>query len=456
MLTELNQRLRLHIVGEHDRPPRQQNLQASFEWSHALLSSADQALFRRLSVFEGGVALEAAEKVCGENGLNVMAGIESLLDKHLLERAEEDDETRFLMFETVREFALDRLDRSEECLFVYRKFADYIIESVAKHSQHFYWLEKEIGNLRAIMRWSIDSGQLETGSRIVSNDFFWMKRNSEWQYWLEQMLRAPGAQVASEAKRMVVFLAFLQALTQQNFTRCQVLFDEHLSLVKELKNNKAEIYSLYMSGYLWGIRQDYVKACANFKKGMERAEANGDLLMTGWSGVGLGLSAFMMYDVGLSDDVLQTALDRFTRIEYFPGRINVLTNLGYVAIEKREASKARQWFSQAVREARLIGEQTQLPDCLIGLAMVALLLDELPGARRLLAAAQILDESFGSVAFEPLRSTIKEPFLAILRQRLDQDLVKKARQHEETLSIEDMLSFAITGEVENPEECDDR
>ena len=449
MLTELNHRLRLLIGGEHDRPFRQQTLQASFEWSHALLSSTDRALFRRLSVFEGGCTLEAAVEVCGENGINVMAGIESLLDKHLLERAEEDDEPRFYMFETVREFALDCLERSEESLLVHHKFVDHYIELVSKHFQHFNWLEKEISNLRAVIRWSIDSGQLDYGFKIVCNNCFWGKRNHEWQYWLEEMLRAPGAQVVSETRRMIIFFAFLQALFQRDFNRCQVLFDEHLILAKALQNNKAEIYSLYMSGYLCVTRQDYAGACVDFTKGKEKAEADRDLLMVAWHCSGLGLSAFLMHDVELAEDELQTALALFTRIGYLPGKINVLTNLGYLALEKQQMNKARQWFNQAIKEAGLIGEQTQLPDCLIGLAMIALQQEELLSARRLLAAAQILDERFGSAVFEPLRATITEHYLAVLHQRLDQDLVTNARQHEETLSTEDMLSYAMESDREN-------
>jgi predicted ATPase/DNA-binding SARP family transcriptional activator len=449
MLALLGHRLQLLVGGERDMPHRQQTLRASFEWSHALLSSADQSLFRRLSVFDGGCTLEAAKAVCSEDGLDVLTGIESLLDKHLLERAEDDDETRFLMFETVREFALDCLDRSGESLFIHCKHADYYVELKEKHLQHVNWLEKEIGNLRAVMRWSIDSGQLEPGFRIVCYDIYWGKRNHEWQYWLEEMLRAPGAQFASEAKRPVIFSAFLQALYQQNFTRCQILFDEYLILAKEPENKKADSYSLYMSGYLCVSRQDYVGACENFAEGMERAETDGDLLITAWSGSALGFNIFLLNDADQAEEMLHTALDMFTRIEFLPGRLNVLTNLGYIALEKRVTSKARQWFKQAVREARLIGEQTQLRDCLIGLAVIALQQDELLDAVRLFAAAQILDESFGSVVFEPLRAAINERYLAILHQRLDPVIVKNARHHEQALLIEDMLSYAIESDAEN-------
>jgi predicted ATPase len=105
ILERLSQRLDL-LRGGRDSESRQQTLRATIAWSHDLLSADGQRLFARLSVFAGGCTLEAAETVCAAD-LDVL---QSLADKSLVRFAE----GRFWMLETIREFALERLDEIGE------------------------------------------------------------------------------------------------------------------------------------------------------------------------------------------------------------------------------------------------------------------------------------------------------------------------------------------------------
>ena len=89
-----------------DAPERHRTLRATIEWSYDLLSPEEQRLFERLSVFSGGYTVEAAEEVC-EADLDALA---SLVEQSLT--AQEDD--RFTMLETVREFAAERLEQHVE------------------------------------------------------------------------------------------------------------------------------------------------------------------------------------------------------------------------------------------------------------------------------------------------------------------------------------------------------
>ena len=104
ILERLDHRLPLLTGGPRDVPERQRTLRATIEWSHELLTSHEQGLFARLSVFVGGCRLEAAEAVCDAD----LDTLQSLVEKSLLRFSDE----RYWMLETIREYARDRLDES--------------------------------------------------------------------------------------------------------------------------------------------------------------------------------------------------------------------------------------------------------------------------------------------------------------------------------------------------------
>src|SRR5262249_49440393 len=91
LLSRLGDRLKLLSGGGSALPLRQQTLRGAIQWSYDLLTEPEQTLFRRLGIFAGGCTLEAAEAVCdpdGDAGLDVLEGIESLLEKSLLRTAD--------------------------------------------------------------------------------------------------------------------------------------------------------------------------------------------------------------------------------------------------------------------------------------------------------------------------------------------------------------------------------
>ncbi|MDP9358712.1 MAG: adenylate/guanylate cyclase domain-containing protein, partial [Chloroflexota bacterium] len=122
LLTRLDQRLRLLTGGARDLPARQRAMRDTIAWSYDLLTPEERALFRRLAVFTGGFTLEAAEAGVGnldDPDHDVLDGVTSLVDASLLKPEEGPDggdsvTARYLMLETIREFALERLVASGE------------------------------------------------------------------------------------------------------------------------------------------------------------------------------------------------------------------------------------------------------------------------------------------------------------------------------------------------------
>ncbi len=166
LLTRLGQRLQLLTSSGRDVPARQQTLRNTIQWSYDLLDAQEQQLFCRLSVFVDGCTLEAVEAVSaalGEATLPVLDGVASLIDKNLLQQtAQEGEEIRLLMLETIREYGWEVLAERQEREATQAAHAAYYLalaeeaELALGGPQQLLWLqrlEREYGNLHAALHW---------------------------------------------------------------------------------------------------------------------------------------------------------------------------------------------------------------------------------------------------------------------------------------------------------------
>ena len=157
LLAQLVQRLLLLTGGGRDLPARQRTLRATLDWSYGLLTPDEQALFRRLGVFAGGCALQAVQLFCEADRLHIspVDGLAALVTKSLLVRTEaQDGESRFLMLETMREYALEKLAENGERDIWHRKLAELMAGMVNRRDQR---LALEIDNWRTAVAWVISS-----------------------------------------------------------------------------------------------------------------------------------------------------------------------------------------------------------------------------------------------------------------------------------------------------------
>jgi predicted ATPase/DNA-binding SARP family transcriptional activator len=449
MLSHLSSQLALLTDGPSDLPARQRTMRASIEWSHALLGPADQVLFRRLSVFAGGCAPEAVEAVGVDDSLvalvasDVQGGIESLLDRHLLYSSESDGSIRLGMYEPIREYAQECLAISGEGPAICRKHADYYADWQGRHYQELDRMEVELSNLRAAMRWSLTSSHAEPGLRIAHHLWFWSSRSAEWRYWLDELLRSPGAQSLTQARVALVFAAALQVLLQGDYARCQALRDEHRALAEAMNDPFERNISLYLSGYLCMARQDYQGAASVFAEGLAWEARAGNPFMVAMFESGLGNNWLLLRDHDRAEAALRRAWEGFAGIGFQFGAIETLTSLGYVALEKQEYGRARELLTQAISQARAIGFRSSLPDCLNGLAGIAVQQGDLPRAARLYGAAQELAQRFGSPSHEPPLMVIRDRHLAVLRQILAPTDLECAWQEGRQMSLDEALAYGL-------------
>lgn len=220
----LDDRFRLLIGGSRSTLPRHQTLLQALQWSHSLLTSPEQALLRRLSVFAGGTTLEAAEEVCV--GGEVEAGqvfnlLASLVNKSLVLADTSGAQTRYRLIETVRHFGRDELREAGEsastqarhaawCL----RFAEQVEPCLAgpDQKQGLELVQAEHDNIRAALAWATgEVGQTEPDVPFLALRLagaltvFWRVRGSfsEGRGWLDVALtQADGAPPTVRAKAL--------------------------------------------------------------------------------------------------------------------------------------------------------------------------------------------------------------------------------------------------------------
>jgi predicted ATPase len=214
LLSRLGRRLDLLKDGPRDRPARHQTLRQAIAWSYDLLDEDVRRFFRALSVFVGGCSLEAAEAVCGTgSALDVIDGVATLVDQNLLRRDEDRaGEPRFLMLETIRSYALERLGQSGEEAATRQAHAAYFLalaeeaEAALTGAEQLDWLNRldtEHDNLRAAVLWAQDHAEAETGLRLGAALWrFWIIRGhiDEGGTYLKRMLALPGEDVLPVAR----------------------------------------------------------------------------------------------------------------------------------------------------------------------------------------------------------------------------------------------------------------
>jgi predicted ATPase len=206
LLHRLHRPLDVLSTTAPDVPARQQTLRNAIAWSYDLLSSAEQTLFRRLSVFVGGWSLDGAAAIATVTGdptpIDVVETLGGLIDQSLVETrpTPDDADLRYAMLETIREFAAEHLAASGESMLVQTAFERFLIdlaiksESGLRGAEQVHWLDRledEHDNFRAALGAALGLGNGDVALQIASRLWvFWWTRGfpAEGRSWLQRTL----------------------------------------------------------------------------------------------------------------------------------------------------------------------------------------------------------------------------------------------------------------------------
>jgi predicted ATPase/class 3 adenylate cyclase/DNA-binding CsgD family transcriptional regulator len=304
LLARLGQSLQVLTGAARDLPARQQTLRNTIAWSYNLLDAQEQQLFCRLSVFVGGCTLEAAEAICaapgdGNEADQVLDIVASLIDKSLLQQtAQESEEPRLVMLETIRAYGLEVLATSGETEAIQQAHAVYYLalaemaEPEFAGPQQAMWLERlerEYGNLRVALRWSLQRGEVGQGIEIALRlagalRRFWEVRGhwSEGWSFLERAL-ARGKEAAMPVQLKVLKAAAHLAYVRSDDDRAEALSEECLAWCRELGDRGGIAFSFRLLGLIASWRNNFVVAYSRTEESLALFREVGDKEGIAWS-----------------------------------------------------------------------------------------------------------------------------------------------------------------------------
>jgi predicted ATPase len=411
LLARLDRRLAILTGGARDLPARQQTLRAAIAWSYDLLNPAERELFVRCAVFVGGFTFEVLDAVgnaAGGLSLDLLDGLDSLVQKSLMRQAEGPlAESRFTMLETIREFALERLQELPLGEALRQAHADAFLalaESVdwndfGRQADLLNQLDADHANLRQAIGFYERQGAVGLGQLVrlaAALTDFWRLRGhfAEGRSVLERAIAARG-EVPPDDCADAIFGAAFMAEAQGDLERAQALQEEVLALYQASRDMDGEARALTELGEMARKRGALDTARSRLRAALDVWRRAGDAAGTAGALIGLGFVRQLTGDFAGAEQDYQEGLRLFETVHDESGEAYTLNHLGLLAMATGDLPKAIERFEASLSRWRSLGNQQMIAADLHNLGEAHHLSGSLDGAERLYREGLALFEALG-------------------------------------------------------------
>ncbi len=468
ILERLDDRFRL-LRGHRTAAPRHRTLGATIDWSHDLLSEKEKILFRRLSVFAGGWTLEAAEEICSGHGIEedeVLELLSSLVDKSLVVVVRGDEESRYRMLETVRQYASGKLTESGESGTLRAGQARFFLDLAEEAEtglagpEQPEWLERldtEHDNLRAALGWLAEEKEVELGLRLAASlmRFWWFRGYLiEGRVHLESLLGLSGTPVRDEVRAKALHALAVLIYRQADdaagdWSVARFRLDESLEIYRWL-GNEASVAA---------VLQDLGRVCAElgeWNEAREFLDESMKIVRRLGNEPGIALSLFIlgrMYwlkeEYATSRALIEEGFSIFRKLGDKFWIDACLVYLGYIDCEEGRFDAARSRFVQMNEVVPLTRFPWGATYTLEGFARLAAAEGEAERALRLGGATAALRRTYG-VSIGPSSETLFRRSLQPAWQALAEDEGRSVWAEGRKMTLEQALSLVL-GEQMGPD-----
>jgi tetratricopeptide (TPR) repeat protein len=340
-----------------------------------------------LSVFAGGFTLEAAEAVGAAeetDAEDVLELLGRLVEQSLVlsEPGEDGGKVRYGMLEPVRQYALERLEHSDEAEEARQRHAEYYL-ALAEQAEPKLWgprqvawlnrLEQEHGNLLAVLQWARETGDVEIGLRLAGSlGWFWWTRGylEEGRRWAEEFLEENdasdhpvGGTVRAKALHGMGQLAFGKG----DLARAVELFEESLALYRESGDEGGVAIVIVQLGQIARTRGEHGRAVALSDEGLVLSRKLGDRMGAAIALNTLGCVERQRGDAESAMARHEESLALFGELGHERAVAYTLTNLGLATLERGEFERALALHEEGLALYERLGDKTGMALVLVNL-----------------------------------------------------------------------------------------
>jgi len=383
--------------GSRAALPRQQTLRATMDWSHALLSEAERACFRRLAAFAGGWTLEAAEAVCAGDRVetfDVLDLLAQLENKSLvvIER-EPGQEARYRLLETIRQYAWERLQEAGEeeqsrtrHLATYCRLAQAVEPKLygAQQLEGLAQLDAEQSNIRAALEWGLENGQ-EAGAQLAAALFWYWHLRTVWAdgyVWLQRALAAASGGT-KPLRALLLSRAGYLASVLRDANRVVPYCEESIALYRERGDEEGMAFPLAtLGGFVYFHQVDSERGRALLHESLDLFRQAGNKWGSRHVLAQLG-STYVMerFEHGIAYFEEGLALAR--ELEVPDGIAYALYCLGVAAFFRGDLEYAMALFTEELPLSHAVGQRYLIVESLFYMEMIALRQGEFEQAKAL-------------------------------------------------------------------------
>lgn len=450
ILSRLSAHQGLPPGGPPDAPERQRTLTDAIAWSYDLLSEAERRVFRALGAFAGETPLDAIEAACEGLRVDVLTPVARLVDKNLLIRVG-DGEPRFRMLETIREFAMERLELTGEADAVRRRHAAWFL-GLARQAERFIWsehqavwferVERAHDNVRAALRWCLDGGDEETGVLLAASMHrFWFARGHirEGRRWCQVAASKQGVSDRGRALALRNLAFFL--MQQGEVEQALGLVEQAAVLARSVGESSVLAWVLHGLAMAAGAAGDAERSEQLNRELLEVARRSGDETLAIRALCGIGNALQRRGDTLRARAVFEEAL-LLARPRCDKWLTSVVTGgLGGVLV-RDDPAQATRLLEESLSLAHEIGHRWLTALGLADLAAVLAPSDRADAAAALLGASESLREALGLARRGGMR-VAADAASAAARERLGDAAYEVALARGRAMTVEEAVALAL-------------
>ncbi|MGW0173960.1 protein kinase domain-containing protein [Rhodococcus sp. NPDC003322] len=458
ILARLTDRFTLLARGGRGAPTRQQTLRLCVDWSHELCTPAEQRLWAQLSVFAGGVELDAAEQVCpwDEEDGALIDVLTALVDKSILIRGQSGTVARFRMLETLRDYGREKAHESGELPDLRRRHLHWCrqlaqgAEAGWISARQLDWidrLDREQPNLREALEFALtdDSGSDGVLSFAGALQPFWLARGQlgEGRYWLDRALAIRPLGVPA-VRAMASFRDMALAELQGDLAAGAALATEARALAEQTPDPVVHAYAEFIEGGHELFIGDLTTACARLDRALDEFAARGDLYTQVCVLLTLGWAHELRQDTASALECHEKILAITESHGESVYRSYALWASAVAAWRQGDRDSALRLLQQALVLIRQRKDPLLAAQCLEALAWITVDAGSARRAAVLLGAAQVLGQTAGT-------STVMVPHLLVhhdeyertARRALGQQAFQAAHREGGSLDLDAAIAYAL-------------